>query len=502
MPTTRSDPPISDLASIDADIREAHELQIKNVYHNLAYSFIISATQMFSVAGLGIAAFTARDVAKGVNASESDTVWFLAAYSLTGGVFVLIAGSIGDVIGPKNALCIGWLCVAVFALISGFAVNAVMFDVMRGLAGIGNALMIPNAVALLARAYPPGSAWKNFSFALLGFFAPSGFVIGGAIGAGMAHLYTWKWGYWLYAIICFAFCVMTLLVVPHRLGIGLPHASLRQFDYLGSFFGVAGLLLFAFSWNQADLVGWETTYTYVLLIVGVVMLVAFVLWESYVEHPVLPPSMWTRKGFTPVILALLFGWMSFGIFLYYAPEYLMTFRDVSGLNAVGEFSPVVVCGFIATMSVAVLVDRFPVQYFFMLSSFGFMFGNIMFANTPMEQTYWAMAFPAFSLVALGPDLSFTAGSIVISNTLTHHEQAKGGSMVNTVVLYGAGLGMGFGGCIEHYIMRNHNDKHLAFRSTLFFAFGLAALAFLIVVFFIRDERFRKKKPSEKEMELA
>ena len=75
-------------------------------------------------------------------------------------------------------------------------------------------------------------------------------------------------------------------------------------------------------------------------------------------------------------------------------------------------------------------------------------------------------------------------------------------MVNTVVLYGAGLGMGFGGCVEHYVMRNHNDKHLAFRSALFFAFGLAALTFLIVVFFIRDERFKRKVPTEKEAELA
>lgn len=489
----------SDSGSIDSNVRVAHEVQIKSIFHNIAYCLLISATQMFSNGGIGLAAFTARDVAKGIHASSRDMVWFLAAYSLTSGVFVLIAGSIGDVFGPKYVLCAGWLLSAIFTLISGFSISPIMFDVMRGLAGAGNSLIIPCAFALLARAYPPGSKWKNFSFALLGFFAPSGFVIGGAVGAGMSHSHIWRWGYWLYSILLLTLCIASFVVIPHRLGCGLPHATMRNFDYVGSFLGVAGLFLFACAWNQASLVGWETPHTYIILIVGILMIVSFIFWELYVTNPVLPPSIWTRKGFTAVILAMLFGWMSFGIFLYFAPEFLMTLRNVSSLSAVGEFSPVVVCGFIATMTCGAIVDHLPVQVFFIISCFGFMFGNIMFANADVHQIYWAMTFPALALVALGPDLSFTAGSIVISNSLKHHEQAKGGSMVNTVVLYGAGLGMGFAGTVEHYVQKNTNDQHLAFRSAFFFAFGLAVLSLLIVVLFIRDPRkFHSKEATSKE----
>lgn len=54
--------------------QEPAEAPIQNVFHSLAYCLVVSFAQMFSVGGLGIAAFTARDVAQAINASQSDTV--------------------------------------------------------------------------------------------------------------------------------------------------------------------------------------------------------------------------------------------------------------------------------------------------------------------------------------------------------------------------------------------------------------------------------------------
>lgn len=65
--------------------------------------------------------------------------------------------------------------------------------------------------------------------------------------------------------------------------------SLADFDFLGCITGVSGLVLFNFAWNQAAVVGWSTVYTYVLLIVGLLLLVAFVLIEvRYAKNPLVP----------------------------------------------------------------------------------------------------------------------------------------------------------------------------------------------------------------------
>lgn len=478
------------------------EPALQNTYHRVLFSVLVALTQLFSVGGVGIAAFTAREVAQALHTEgPGDMIWFLAAYSLTAGVFVLISGRFGDAIGHRYALLVGWVWTAVWTLVSGFSHSAILFDVSRGLAGLGNAIMIPNAVALLARAYPPGSFWKNTSVALLGWCAPSGFVVGGAVGAGMAERVSWRWGYWLWAILCFVMGIASFIVVPHRVGHRLPHVGFRSFDYIGSLLGVAGLLLFACAWNQANNLGWETTYTYVLLIVGVVCIIAFAVFELYAPQPVLPPGLWARPGFTPVCIALALGWLSFGVFLYYSTEFMLTFRGVSAINAVAEMTPVIVTGGLATLAVALFVDHVAIQYILGLSMIGFFAGNLLLSLTPAHQIYWAMLFPAFCVVTLGPDLSFASATIIISNVVHQDEQAVGGSFVNTVVLYSHGLGMGIAGCVQRYVQQDSSNELLSVHSALWFAVGVDVISFLVVVFFIRDPRhLHDKAQQEKQLQ--
>lgn len=80
-----------------------------------------------------------------------------------------------------------------------------------------------------------------------------------------------------------------------------------QFDYIGVFLSIAGLILFSFAWNQASVVGWQEPYTYALLVVSIVLIIAFAISQSHVSAPVLSNSLWTRKGFSPVVIAIAFG---------------------------------------------------------------------------------------------------------------------------------------------------------------------------------------------------
>lgn len=117
---------------------------------------------------------------------------------------------------------------------------------------------------------------------------------------------------------------------------------------------MTGLILFVFAWNQASVVGWQEPYTYTLLIIGIVLIIIFAYSQSHVSAPILPNSLWRRKGFTPVVAALAFGWMSFGIFLYYITIFILTIRRESPLTAVAEMVPLVIGGLFATASVGIL----------------------------------------------------------------------------------------------------------------------------------------------------
>ena len=47
----------------------------------------------------------------------------------------------------------------------------------------------------------------------------------------------------------------------------------------------------------------------------------------------------------------------------------------------------------------------------------FMGGNLMAALTPVHLTYWAMSFTSLLVIAAGPDLSYTTGQLIVTNSV-------------------------------------------------------------------------------------
>lgn len=469
-------------------------------FQEAIFILVIGLSQLFSVGGLGNTAYSVEQIGNTLGVtSNGQKSWFLAAYSLCGGVFVLVTGRLGDHFGHKYVFIFGWIWMAIWSLVSGFANDVILFDISRAMTGIGNGALVPNSFALLARAFPPFSTKKNIAFAFLGFCAPSGYIFGGLIGAAFAQRVTWRWGFWFWAIGCLFLGVATIVVVPHRIGSAIPGLSLKRFDYIGSSLGVSGLIIFAFAWNQASVVGWDEPYTYALLIVGIILIVAFILSQSHVSAPVLPNSLWTRRGFSPVVTAMSFGWMSFGIFLYYTTIFILSIHEEPPLLAVAQMVPLVIGGFFATASVAIFIPRVRAEYIFGISMFSFLLGNLLMSFSNYSEVYWALIFPACLLVVGGPDLSFASAGILVSNAVLPEEQGVAGSFVSTVVQYSIAIGLGIAATVESHVNGGGGDAALGFRGAYWLGIGLAGIAFFVVVFFVRDSRFDAKETGSNEM---
>ncbi|KAL6717693.1 hypothetical protein ACLMJK_005608 [Lecanora helva] len=472
-----------------------------STFQETLFIFIIGLSQLFSVGSLGNTAFSVQQIGRALNTTSNGQLsWFLSAYAICGGTFVLIAGRLGDHFGHKYVFIFGWIWMAIWSLVSGFAHNVVLFDFARAMTGVGSGALAPNSFALLARAFPPFSVKKNIAFAFLGFCAPSGYIFGGLIGAAFAQQVTWRWGFWLWAIGLFLLGIASFVIVPHEIGSSIPGLSLKQFDYLGTLLGTAGLVLFAFAWNQASVVGWQEAYTYILLIASVVFIVGFAYSQSHVSAPILPNSLWTREGFSPIVLSMAFGWMSFGIFLYYTTIYILTIRAEGPLATVAEMAPLVIGGFFATASVGLFIQKVPAQYIFGVSMFSFFVGNLLMSFANHSEVYWAFIFPACLLVPGGPDLSFASSSILISNAVLPEEQGVAGSFVTTVVLYAIAIGLGIAATVEGHVNKGGRDLILGYRGAYWLAIGFAAVAVLIVVIFVRDHRFDQGGKGKKDAE--
>lgn len=161
--------------------------------------------------GAGLVA--AIGIPKELGAPESKSVWIAASYPyasslliptkknthtnnirLTQGAFVLIGGRIGAVHGHKNTMLVGACIYVLFHLITGFMRSADTVIVMRTLSGVGGGIMVPNLIAMLTIAFPPG-IMRNIWVGMFGAMGPVG-AAGGTVFPGFFGQLTEWW--WLY----------------------------------------------------------------------------------------------------------------------------------------------------------------------------------------------------------------------------------------------------------------------------------------------------------------
>lgn len=450
---------------------------------------VCAASHLLTQAGLGQALVPMDIIASEFHLSNpGQMAWFIAAYSLTVGTFIMISGQLGDIFGHKRVFAFGYAWLGMWSCFAGFSAytkSQIFFDVCRAMQGIGPALLMPNALALFGRAYKPGIR-KNIAFSIFGALAPAGFVIGATFASLFAELVWWPWGFWAYGIAAFGLCGLALLVIPKALGerAGGDGANRPQFDWIGSFLVVAGLVLVNVAFNNAPLYGWGTPHVYFLLIMGLMCLVAFIWVELRVVNPLLPISAFTSTVCYVLVLVGV-GWGSFGIWVFYTVRFLQHIRHASPLSVSAQYAPAVIAGLVAAGLTGFLLTHVPISLVMLISMLAFCIGIIVACFMPADQTYWAQTFLSVVIMPFGMDMSFPTATVILSNHMPPEHQGLAASLVNTVVNYSISIALGIAGSVEVYAP--YADQEEQNRNAYFSAVGLSGVGVLLgFIFFAKS----------------
>ena len=433
--------------------------------------------------------------------------WLIAAYSLTVGTFILLAGRFGDVYGYKKMLIIGFLWFSLWSMIAGLAVysNFVLFNFARAFQGMGPAICLPNALAILGSVYAPGPR-KAMVFALFGATAPGGAVIGSLFAGLFSELAWWPWTFWSFSIALAGIAALGSIVIPNPpRKIVKQKWSLRdhltELDLLGGLCGVTALVLINFAWNQAGVVGWSKAYVYVCLVLGFLFIPVFFFIEVRLSSSPLIPFKALTSDVAFVLACVACGWSCFGIWVFYLWQFLQILREDTPLLAVAHICPVAITGALASVTTGILLGRLRPAWVMMIALTAFTVGVVLVATAPVDQTYWAQTFVCTIIIPVGMDMSFPAATLILSNAVSKEHQGVAASLVNTVVNYSISLSLGFAGTIESHVNRGGRtpvDVLSGYRGALYMAIGLSSFGlFLSGVFVIkgywRDRRVRGQK---------
>ncbi|KAH1650402.1 hypothetical protein KXX16_007407 [Aspergillus fumigatus] len=436
------------------------------------FILILCSTQLFVQGAFGYILIPLHIVGQtfGQGPSEATRMtWHVGGYSLTVGTFILIAGKLGDLYGSKRILVLGWAWFGVWSVIGGcsaFTHSPVFFDTARALQGIGPALLLPNALAIAGRTYPPGKK-KNMIFSAFAVAAPLGCFTAGVVGSVFAQYVWWPWVMWTYSIGCFIIAAVGLWVIPSDYP-RCQKAATLQFDYIGSVLGVAGLLLLNISWNQAPIDGWSTPYVYVLLIGGFLVLGLFVLQE--------------RRA--PGIRS----WINFAMCLLWI-------QQCSSRQGPSQ-------GILPALATPYLMAVITSGWLMAIACAAFLGGCILQSTAPVEQSYWMNTFWSFVIMAWGMDISFPASTTILSDAVPVKHQGASASLVNTVINYSIAIGLGIAGTVEAEVSHQGVNQLRGYRAALWSSVGLAALAFGIALVYavctFQEQRSSRKSSQERE----
>ncbi|RYC58350.1 hypothetical protein CHU98_g7867 [Xylaria longipes] len=505
-------PPVEgDEAASQKEVYPGLELPL---WREVSFVIVICLSMFTTQLGLGQVLLLLPSIGRTFHVSNSgDLSWLVAGYSLTVGTFILVSGRLGDIYGYKRMLCIGYVWFAVWSLISGLSIynkenGYVMFVFARVLSGIGPAITMPNGLAIFGAAYPDGMR-KNMAFALFGACAPSGSVVGATFSA-LFDLVWWPWTFFSFAVVLAILAVLVVVFVPSIPRTRAPPKTWREIlqalDLLGGVVGVTSLILINFAWNQAVVVGWrhDRDYVYICLLLGIILLPCFFIIETKIAtEPLIPFSALTSDvGFVMACIAC--GWGCFGIWLFYLLQFYANLRHGSPLQISAWFSPIPASGFAASITTGIILSKVRSSVVMVMSMTFFLVGVILVAVAPVEQTYWAQTFVCSLIIPWGMDMSFPAGTIIMSSSLPKRHQGVAASLINTVVNYSVSLGLGFAGTVELQVDRGgHTEKDnllRGYRGALYLGIGLAGLGLAISIIFaikqaLNDPERRRKRRS-------
>lgn len=229
------------------------------------------------------------DMARDLRATESELQWIMNAYGVTFAGLLLLGGALGDRYGRKGVLLTG---LAVFSLASGSVVwvdDVYLVIGLRGMAGIGAALVMPMTLSIITNVFPPeerGRAvgiWSGFSFGSA--------LLAVLLAGGLLEVFSWRSVFLANAILAALALAAAAALAPTS-----KSTESASLDVVGAVLSIIGVGALVFGIVEGPELGWSDGAVLTGFAMGAVGLITFVLWELRSAHPLLDVRVFRLRG--------------------------------------------------------------------------------------------------------------------------------------------------------------------------------------------------------------
>src|SRR6185312_2786918 len=358
--------------------------------------------------------------------------WVVNGYLLTLGSLILIGGSLGDLFGERRVFAIGVSGFGIASALCAAAPSIGVLVVARALQGVAGALLVPSSLAVIVNTFGPeerGGAigtWTAWG-AIAG-------VLGPLAGGELLAIASWRWIFVINIPLAAACVWLILAAIPP-----MPARDRggRHVDYPGALLCALGLGGPVFALIEQPRLGWSSAAVAGPMIVGVLLLVAFVVYESRAPDPMLPLVLFRRLNFSAGNVETLAMYAGLAILFFFLVLFLQQIGGYSPLKSGLATLPVTVMMFLLSRRFGALADRFGPRFFMGVGPLVAAAGLLLFQTTGLEADYVSEVLPPLLIFSLG--LSMTVAPLTAAVLAGSEKEAGIASGVNNAIARVAGL---------------------------------------------------------------
>ncbi len=371
--------------------------------------------------------------------------------------------------------------------------------------------------------------------------APLGSVFGNILSGIVSEYADWKWIFGITAILAAIISVAGFYLIPapasSKSSTSAPNRTLRQcasevaaklplIDWIGGFLITVGLITLLLALTEGNAVGWSTPWIPALIVVSVLIIGIFVVWQWHLERqmiaaqdsgvwkrpPLMKVSIFRNLRFSAAMVIMCVFFASFNNFLIYATYYYQDFQGHSPLQTTLRFLPTGIGGIMVSFAVAFLLSRVPTTFLLICGTLSVSVSCLLFAAPiPPTTSYFAFGLWAMTLAVIGADTTWPCMTLFTSQALPAEDQATGGALINAVSQIGRAIGLAIATAVQTAVTASENGvkvedvgpikawdpaslSGLRAANWLSFGFGIASLILVILAFRSMDVIGRSAPP--------
>lgn len=411
--------------------------------HTIPFGWIVGITSLaFVVAQLDVSIVNIAlpPIAKTYQASMSTLQWVIDAYTLAFAVLMLSAGNLSDLLGAKRIFQLGICIFGIASIGCGFAGSAAVLIGFRVLQGVGAATMIPSSLAILNQAFAHDPTKRVRAIGLWTAAGSAAIAAGPIVGGLLIEISNWRYIFFVNVPLCLAGFLFSFRLIQSKISVNKGFDIAGQITWMLS---ITALIAVIIEWPNY---GFNHPIIFGGLFLSAAMLIAFLIIEKKVKHPMLPLHLFDSPTFNVLLLlgAVLNGAYYGTVFTL--SLYLQNVLHYSSLNAGLAFLPLTVGFVISNLLSGRIINRYgirrPILIGLIMFAIGFAGLFIAKENTP----YWQLFLP-FLIIPMGMGLAVPAMTTGILASVDKSLSGTASAALNTVRQAAGAIGVAIFGAI-------------------------------------------------------